>query len=138
MSKAKQEIENTENTETETGAETETEKAKRGTSFIVQARNAFLEILGEFTTSGGVSVSTLEDYRELFETAPEIKGVGLPLDVQLANAVLAVERLYSEAKVIDGLAYFSETQADERKKLIAKRDKLQKAVDAAKAANSPA
>jgi len=119
----------TENTET-------TEKAKRGTSFLVQARNAFISLMSEYKSTGKIGNVTLDSLLPLFDSAPAIKGVSLPLDVQLANVEASINEIY-ESAVVDqnGMVLFTVEQSDKRGELIAQRDKLKKQIEKA---NKPA
>ena len=100
-------------------APVETEERKeRGTSLPAQIKAAFLEIMGEWTSSNQVASATLDQYKELFESVPLTRGVGIPLEIQLANIEMAITKMF-ESKDID---------EDELRKLLNRKARVQKAI----------
>lgn len=113
--------------QTENTTETANERAERGTSFNTLARNMFITLMAEHATTGGFTSQTLEEAVKLYESAPTLRGVSLPIDVQLANIETQLANIYdNKAKVIDGVAYFDEATNNLRVKLVAQKAKLEK------------
>lgn len=122
MAKEKPQTENNETANNNTA-----ERAERGTSFNTLARNMFIALMTEYATVGGFTEQTLKEATELYENAPNLRGVTLPIDVQLANIEIKLADIYdNKAKVIDGVAYFDEATNDLRVKLLALKAKLEK------------
>lgn len=107
--------ENVEAAETDAQAK---ERTKRGESLSAQIKTHFLEILGEFVSSGQVANQTLQNAVAVFEQVPMTSGIGIPLDVQLKNIEDAVAKMF-DSKNID---------QDELRRLLNRKQRIQKAL----------
>lgn len=78
------------------GATQEKERAKKGTSLSVRTRSAFMEILGEYVTTGGeVNLETIAQFVPLFEEMPVAAGSGIAPEIQIANIDTTLEKEYT-------------------------------------------
>lgn len=118
----------TANDETETTETTETAKQP---SFNLQARNVFLELVGEYET-GGVSEATWNKALELAKDAPNVRGVTLSPEIQLANLDLKIANFYddsSKVQIIDGERYIKQAFQNEILNLERRRNAISKAIE---------
>lgn len=95
-----------------------TERTKRGTSLAAQIKSHFMEIVGEFVSSGQVAGQTLTNAVEVFEQIPVTAAVGIPYEVQIKNIDDAVTKMFA-SKNID---------QDELRRLLNRKQRLEKLI----------
>lgn len=75
------------------------QKMKKGTSVIAQIKRHFMEVLGEYASSGQVNQGTLDAALEVFKIVPQTKGLGLSPELEIANIDATLAQMYESKEV---------------------------------------
>lgn len=110
------ELVETELTETPDG---ERKRAKRGSSISAEIKKMFMELVGEYVTSGQVAGVTWDAAKDVFERVPTTKGLGIPAEIQIANIDGRLEEMFSSGNV----------DQDELRQLLNRKQRLQKQIE---------